>query len=83
MMKMPWDSRMLRGWDICGMNHYRANGRRALFVSMTRNGKCIKAEGEDETNVWDDLEMQASFSGEPLIERRPDGSERELYGEAT
>lgn len=57
---MPWDRFELRGWSIVGMNHYHAYGVRHLFVAMADNrGRCIKAEGRDEAEVFKSLERQA------------------------
>lgn len=56
---LPWQQPCLRNWSIVGMNHYRQNGKRHLFVSMARDGRCITAEGVDEARVWDDLAEQA------------------------
>lgn len=55
MSYMPWDRVELRGWSIVGMNHYHVGGIRRLFVAMTKDGRCIKAEGVYEPNVWRDL----------------------------
>jgi hypothetical protein len=59
---LPWNSGALQGWDICGMNHYHVQGdlRRHLFVSMTRNNRCIKAEGADEAAVFATLQEEAA-----------------------
>lgn len=46
-------------WSIVGMNHYRQDGGRRLFVSMERQGRCIKAEGADTGALWAELERQA------------------------
>jgi hypothetical protein len=55
----PWKSHRLADWSIVGMNHYHQNGERRLFVSMERQGRCIKAEGEDAGALWAELERQA------------------------
>lgn len=55
----PWKSHRLADWAIVGMNHYRQNGERRLFVSMERQGRCIKAEGDDTGALWAELERQA------------------------
>lgn len=49
----------LSGWAIIGMNHYHVSGQRMLFVAMVCNGKCIKAEGFDDPEIWLDLRYQA------------------------
>lgn len=59
MSDMPWDRVELRGWSIVGMNHYHVGGIRRLFVAMTKDGHCIKAEGTYEPNVWKDLAAAA------------------------
>ena len=51
----PWNVPPLDKWAIIGMNHYHANGKRHLFVSMGRNGMFIKAEGVDEREVFEKL----------------------------
>lgn len=48
----PWRVGVLVCWDICGMNHYYINGKKQLFVSMTRHGKCIREEGADNPEFW-------------------------------
>lgn len=55
----PWASDRLAGWSIVGMNHYKVDGERMLFVSMERDGRCIKAEGTDSGWLWAELERQA------------------------
>jgi hypothetical protein len=56
---MPWMTKYLRWWRIVGMNHYDVNGASRLFVAMTWNSFCIKAEGRDEQALWDNLSDQA------------------------
>lgn len=62
---LPWNTPALRGWSIVGMNHYRLEGRRRLFVSMTKAGRglaptvCITAEGPNEREVFESLAAQA------------------------
>ena len=55
----PWRTGILAGWAICGMNHYHINGGKRLFVSMTRQGKCITEEGKDNEQLWERLLDQA------------------------
>ena len=55
----PWKIPPLNKWAICGMNHYRMNGKKMLFVSMTKDGKCIVSEGEDNWVIWNNLAIQA------------------------
>lgn len=50
-----WNTGVLSCWSICGMNHYHQNGERRLFVSMTRMGRFIVAEGSDEADVFREL----------------------------
>ena len=52
---LPWNHIVLRPWSIVGMNHYHRDGRRRLFVAMTKDGRCIKAEGWDEALVFERL----------------------------
>jgi hypothetical protein len=58
-VSFPWKSHRLADWSIVGMNHYRQNGERRLFVSMEWNGRCIKAEGRDTGVLWAELERKA------------------------
>jgi len=59
MSEMPWDRVELRGWSLVGMNHYHVNGERRLFVAMTDSaGRCVKAEGRDEVEVFKSLARQ-------------------------
>ena len=51
----PWRQGPLDTWAICGMNHYHVDGERFLFVSMTKGGKCITAEGKDDKYLWNRL----------------------------
>jgi hypothetical protein len=44
------------------MNHYFVNGERHLFVAMVKDGRCIKAEGADEQQVFTVL---ATAAGSP------------------
>lgn len=60
-MKLPWKKGLLDGWDIVGMNHYRQDGSRKIFVAMSRGGQCIKTEGFDEEEIWEELARQASY----------------------
>lgn len=59
---MPWKE--MKGWSIVGMNHYFVEGakkERHLFVAMVnRAGRCIKAEGPDESAVFEDLQKKAA-----------------------
>jgi hypothetical protein len=56
---LPWNVPELRDWSIVGMNHFRQGGERHLFVAMTRSGRCIVAEGDDEYVVFRWLAHQA------------------------
>lgn len=56
----PWNQGALRSWQICGMNHYQVDGERRLFVSMTRQNLCIKAEGADEHQLFLELDSHAA-----------------------
>ena len=38
------------------MNHYHVNGKKMLFVALSKWGKCIKAEGEDNKKYGKSLE---------------------------
>ncbi len=59
--EIPWDVPGLKGWSIIGMNHYREGGLedRHLYVSMTKDGRCITAQGSDEIAVFERLEALA------------------------
>ncbi len=56
---MPWGHVDLADWAIVGMNHYYVDGQRHLFVSMSHNGRCIRAEGVNQGAVFADLREQA------------------------
>ena len=58
-MNLPWQIEPLSDWSICGMNHYNINGYKRLFVSMTKNGRCIRSEGPDDGVIWIRLAEQA------------------------
>lgn len=51
----PWKNSLLDQWSICGMNHYHINGKKQLFVSMTKDDKCITEEGDDNKYLWNRL----------------------------
>lgn len=60
MDKLPWlYDKYLKDWDIVGMNHYKVLGVRHLFVSMSKDGKCIKEEGRNEVQVFNQLSAKA------------------------
>ncbi|OPY78083.1 MAG: hypothetical protein A4E65_02441 [Syntrophorhabdus sp. PtaU1.Bin153] len=59
MLKQPWLCKPLDKWSIVGMNHYNVNGKRRLFVTMAKNGKCIKEEGPDDEYLWNRLWVKA------------------------
>lgn len=61
---LPWQAPPLNAWAIIGMNHYFIEGRKHLFVAMGRDGRYIKAEGEDERKVFADLRQQALSSSQ-------------------
>ncbi len=56
----PWLQPPLYKWAIVGMNHYHVDGERRLFVSMEKDGRCIKAEGDDDKYLWNRLRHQAT-----------------------
>jgi len=56
---LPWKHKALAEWAIVGMNHYRIDGKKRLFVAMVKDGDCIKAEGGDNTLLWDELVFKA------------------------
>lgn len=59
-MKKPWDD--IPGWDIVGMNHYRVNGERRIFIALTnKDGLCIKEEGKDDDFIWNRLWHKANM----------------------
>jgi len=41
------------------MNHYRVDGKKFLFVSMTKGDRCIMAEGDDDREIWNSLYYKA------------------------
>ena len=57
--RMPWEGDVLASWSIVGMNHYRLAGKRHLFVSMAKDGRCIVAEGTEPAAVFENLERKA------------------------
>lgn len=59
----PWQQAPLNEWAICGMNHYHINGVKHLFVSMTKDGKCITEEGLDDQYLWNRLWHKAQEAG--------------------
>lgn len=59
-MNKPWLSAPLNEWSIVGMNHYHVNGKRFLFVAMTKDGVCITEEGEDDEYLWNRLWHKAT-----------------------
>lgn len=59
--KTPWQIPPLNDWAICGMNHYHVQGQKLLFVSMTKDGKCITAEGADNWALWNTLLLKAEM----------------------
>jgi len=65
-VQYPWQRPELSLWSIVGMNHYRMNGERWLFVAMARGGRLIKSEGLDCWAIWEDLAGQALLL-EPLF----------------
>lgn len=58
-LEWPWEIDALIDWDIVGMNHYHSEGGRRLFVAMTKDGCCIKAEGPETSEIWRSLAVQA------------------------
>ena len=51
----PWLYGPLRDWSIVGMNHYHVADKRFIFVSMEKDGRCIKEEGPDDEYLWNRL----------------------------
>lgn len=60
-LNAPWARTAFNGWDIVGMNHYRVDNERYLFVAMTKGSRLIRSEGlvTHEAAIWDILESQA------------------------
>ena len=46
------------------MNHYHKDGERYLFVAMTKDGHCIRAEGAHAPSSWKGLADQARWKKE-------------------
>ena len=65
-MPAPWLLPPLNEWAIVGMNHYHVDGKRYLFVSMEKDGRCIKAEGNDDPFIWRKL-LQLTTNGQRKI----------------
>lgn len=57
---MPWMMEPLDEWAIVGMNHYHIEGEKRLFVSMTKEGRCITEEGRDDKYLWNRLWHKAT-----------------------
>ena len=55
----PWLRSILRDWSIVGMNHYHVDGKRRLFVALTKDGYCIVEEGPDDVYLWNRLLRKA------------------------
>lgn len=58
-----WKMKPLDEWAIVGMNHYHKDGKRFLFVAMTKDGRCITVEGEDNDYLWNRLWHKATANG--------------------
>lgn len=58
---MPWYFLKCNGWRIVGMNHFVIQGKPWLYVAMMRDGKCIVAEGINEVDVFESLQVQAGL----------------------
>ena len=63
-MNYPWEEPPLDKWDIVGMNHYMVEGKRYLFVAMTRRNFCMTAEGSDPDVVFKKLRRMAKDWGD-------------------
>jgi hypothetical protein len=70
---VPWNHPALDGWAIVGMNHYHVEGERRLFVAMTRRGRCIVAEGAEESTVFWKLRAAAAIAT-PSPDEQPKGA---------
>lgn len=68
---LPWQAGPLALWSIVGMNHYYVTRGRRLFVAMTRDNICIKAEGADEAMVFAELEAEARMIDRALADAPP------------
>lgn len=64
-MNAPWKMKPLDEWSIVGMNHYRFEGERWLFVAMAKEGRLIQAEALDDEFIWIRLCAIASNPLEP------------------
>lgn len=62
-MNYPWNESPLNKWDIVGMNHYHLDGKKCLFVAMTRGDVCIQAENENTDMVFTTLKKLARNHG--------------------
>lgn len=54
-VNLPWEAGQFEGWSIVGMNHYSFQGSRHLYVAMMKDGKCVKAEGPNDLEVFHEL----------------------------
>jgi len=68
--KMPWQ-KLLPEWSIVGMNHYRSGGVKLIFVSMEKNGRCIKEEGPDDEYLWNRLWRKANEAKWVSVDKDP------------
>lgn len=56
----PWKSNTLNSWSIIGMNHYHIDGKKYLFVSISKGNTCVTYEGLDDGSIWESLEQKIS-----------------------
>ena len=55
MRTLPYQWLLDNHWAIVGMNHYFVNGIRHLFCAIVRGNTCIRAEGTQDLQVFNDL----------------------------
>lgn len=56
---LPWELPDLKSLDIVCINHYHVDGKRMIYVALSKNGKLIKEEGEDNQEIWRALRTKA------------------------
>ena len=85
-MNALWKQKPLDEWSIVGMNHYHVDGKRRLFVAMTKDGCCIVEEGPDDEYLWNRLCHKAWDAEADQARPKPlgltDGQVREIMASA-
>jgi len=56
---VPWAHPDLAGWTVVSMSIREGRRRRHMAVTLTNGHVCIKAEGSDSQEIWEDLRADA------------------------